>query len=436
MKTAISKHNTARLKDYLFNDALDIHVRHFNLLALIGISASLLMGIVSLFTTSLAAAVACFILCVFASLLLTFSVLTGKFRLCYQLTVIVIFIFGFSLLFFLGGGSRSGCVQFFIFAVVFTALLLEGRELKVMICAEIVVYTADFLIAWRWPQSILHQLGERELIWEALLSTIMVAVALGASVSMHVALYHRQQAELELAKKAAEDANSAKTVFLSNISHELKTPLTVVSGYAQTCEHALLSEGILPEEARKMRFISTECDRMAMLVLQLLDMARFEEGGLVLRKKAVQADEVIKRTLDAYSPLIRKNGNDLVFHRLYDLPLIQADEDRLRQVLLNLLTNAARHTQNGTVTVDMAQDSGMLAISVSDTGEGIPEDLLSQLFTRFPKKENRTVNDTGTGLGLYICRLIVEAHGGTISVKSREGEGTTVRFTLPMSVSS
>ena len=152
MKTAISKHNTARLKDYLLNDALDIHVRHFNLLALIGISASLLMGIVSLFTTSLAAAVACFILCVFASLLLTFSVLTGKFRLCYQLTVIVIFIFGFSLLFFLGGGSRSGCVQFFIFAVVFTALLLEGRELKVMICAEIVVYTADFLIAWRWPR--------------------------------------------------------------------------------------------------------------------------------------------------------------------------------------------------------------------------------------------------------------------------------------------
>ena len=173
-----------------------------------------------------------------------------------------------------------------------------------------------------------------------------------------------------------------------------------------------------------------------MLVLQLLDMARFEEGGLVLRKKAVQADEVIKRTLDAYSPLIRKNGNDLVFHRLYDLPLIQADEDRLRQVLLNLLTNAARHTKNGTVTVDMSQESGMLAISVSDTGEGIPEDLLSQLFTRFPKKENRTVNDTGTGLGLYICRLIVEAHGGTISVKSREGEGTTVRFTLPMSVSS
>ena len=342
------------------------------------------------------------------------------------------FSLGFSLLFFLGGGYRSGSMQFFIFAVVFTALLLEGLELLLMICVEFAVYGGDMLLAWFRPETVLRRLSEKEQIWDILLSAILVAAALGAAVTMHVVSYRRQQAELEKAKKAAEEANAAKTVFLANIIHELKTPLTVVSGYAQTSERALAAVPALEEERQQMRFISTECDRMAMLVSQLLDVTRIEEGKLYLRKKALQVDEIIERTLDAYSPLIRKNGNRLVFHRLYDLPPILADEDRLRQVLLNLLTNASQHTKNGVITVDMAQEDDTLFISVSDTGEGIPAAMMAQLFHRFPKTENRSTNDTGTGLGLYICKHIVEAHGGTISAESREGKGTTVRFALPI----
>ncbi len=176
------------------------------------------------------------------------------------------------------------------------------------------------LLAWFRPETVLRRLSEKEQIWDILLSAILVAAALGAAVTMHVVSYRRQQAELEKAKKAAEEANAAKTVFLANIIHELKTPLTVVSGYAQTSERALAAVPALEEERQQMRFISTECDRMAMLVSQLLDVTRIEEGKLYLRKKALQVDEIIKRTLDAYSPLIRKNGNRLVFHRLYDLP--------------------------------------------------------------------------------------------------------------------
>jgi len=420
-----------RLRASLFTEGQNIHVRHFNLLALTGIASSALIGVVSLFTTSPKAAAACFLLCAAAIGLLIFSVRTGHYQFCYRVTVIGIFLIGFSFLFFIGGGIRSGSIQFFIFAVVFTALLLEGRDLVVMIAAEIVVYAADFLLARQFPSLVAQQLAEGEQLWDILASTLLVAVSLGLAVTMNVRSYRRQHEELKHAKRAADEANAAKTVFLGNITHELRTPLTVISGYAQTCGKTLLSLGET-EEADRMRFISTECDRLAMLVSQLLDVTRIEEGKLMLRKKAVQADELVKRTLDAYSPIIKQHGNRLVFHRLYDCPPVNADEDRLRQVLLNLLTNAAKHTENGTVTVDMAQERGMLAISVSDTGEGIPAEVLPTLFERFSKTENRTANDTGTGLGLYISKHIVEAHGGTISVQSAAGEGTSVRFTLPI----
>lgn len=409
----------------------NLPVRNFNLLALAGAVVSFFSGIASLFTSSWQSVVFCFTLSAFSSGLLYYSKRTGRYRLCYYLTISVVFLLGFSVIFFYGGGYLGGMPLFFVFAVTFTAFIFEGRELMMVVFAEIAVYTLDILLAWHFPGLVVWEDSASAML-DILFCTWLAALSLGMSAYLQMCSYRFQHKELEQAREAADAANQAKTVFLANISHELKTPLTVISGYAQTsCQHLA---GIPGTEAdvQIMRLITSEIDRMALMVSQLLDVTRIEEDRLDLIKKPVQLDEIIKHTLDAYYPMLSENKNRLTFHRLYDLPPLQLDEARIQQVIVNLLSNAIRYTHNGVIAVGMARKANYVEVSVCDTGDGISPAQLPHLFERFAKKENRAANDTGTGLGLYICKCIVEAHGGNIQVESIPGKGTTVLFTLPI----
>ena len=408
-----------RLQRALFTDEPNIHVRNFNLLALAGIAVSALAGLSSLFTTNLTAALLCFALCAFAVGLLVFSARTKRYRLCYYVTILGIFLAGFSVIFFLGGGYLSGMPLFFIFAVVFTAFLLEGRELAAMLAVELAVYAADILLAWRFPELVVWHESRENAMADMLICMLVVSVALAGSAYLQILSYRRQQ-------KALERADQAKTIFLANISHELKTPLTVISNCAQTSKRHLGEE-----DGQAMDLICAEADRMALMVSQLLDVTAIEEGRMRLTRRPSQIRAVVKLAMDTYYPLAVRAGNRLVFRPVYDLPAVLADEDRIRQVVLNLLSNANRHTRDGEITVTLDAVPGCVRVTVRDTGEGIPAEGMAHLFERFAPKENRAGNDTGTGLGLYICKHIVESHGGAIAVQSTPGQGTAVRFTLP-----
>lgn len=413
------KANLLRLQRALFTDEPNIHVRNFNLLALAGIAVSALAGLSSLFTTNLTAALLCFALCAFAVGLLVFSARTKRYRLCYYVTILGIFLAGFSVIFFLGGGYLSGMPLFFIFAVVFTAFLLEGRELAAMLGVELAVYAADILLAWRFPELVVWHESRENAMADMLICMLVVSVALAGSAYLQILSYRRQQ-------KALERADQAKTIFLANISHELKTPLTVISNYAQTSKRHLGEE-----DGQAMDLICAEADRMALMVSQLLDVTAIAEGRMRLTRRPSQIRAVVKLAMDTYYPLAVRAGNRLVFRPVYDLPAVLADEDRIRQVVLNLLSNANRHTRDGEITVTLDAVPGCVRVTVRDTGEGIPAEGMAHLFERFAPKENRAGNDTGTGLGLYICKHIVESHGGAIAVQSTPGQGTAVRFTLP-----
>lgn len=408
-----------RLQRALVTDEPNIHVRNFNLLALAGIAVSALAGLSSLFTTNLTAALLCFALCAFAVGLLVFSARTKRYRLCYYVTIAVIFLAGFSVIFFLGGGYLSGMPLFFIFAVVFTAFLLEGRELAAMLCVELAVYAADILLAWRFPELVVWHESRKNVMADLLICTLVVSAVLAGSAYLQILSYRRQQ-------KALERADQAKTVFLANISHELKTPLTVISNYAQTSKRRLGEA-----DGQAMDLIYAEADRMALMVSQLLDVTAIEEGRLRLSPRPCQLRAVVKLAMDAYYPLAVQAGNRLVFRPVYDLPEVMADKGRIRQVVLNLLSNANRHTRDGKITVALEAGDGCVRVTVTDTGEGISPEGMAHLFERFAPKENRAGNDTGTGLGLYICKYIIESHGGTIAVDSAPGRGTAIAFTLP-----
>ena len=127
-------------------------------------------------------------------------------------------------------------------------------------------------------------------------------------------------------------------------------------------------------------------------------------------------------------PILNKGGNRLEIDVSLDLPMVEADPGRITQVLVNLIANALRHTDQGLITVSASAVEGFVQLSVSDTGKGISEDELRGLFTRFRAGSG----ETGTGLGLYICKYLVEEHGGTIQVESAVNQGTTVTFSLPL----
>ena len=226
--------------------------------------------------------------------------------------------------------------------------------------------------------------------------------------------------------------------FVANVSHELRTPISMLQGYSE----ALLDDiAASPEERREMvQIIYDESLRMGRLVSDLLDLARMEAGHLEFHPQRVDLSALLQRVHRKFSALCKERG--IALHlRIPDRPLYldQADEDRLEQVMTNLLDNAVRHTPSGKeieIRADRTTDKGKpsVLVQVADKGTGIPPEHLPYIFERFykaNKARTRGVNG-GTGLGLAIVKNIVEAHGGTIRADSAPGEGTTFSMVIPV----
>jgi len=232
-----------------------------------------------------------------------------------------------------------------------------------------------------------------------------------------------------------------RTDFIANVSHEIRTPLSMLQGYSE----ALLDDiAATPEEQREIvRVIHDESVRMGRLVNDLLDLARMESGHFEIKQRVVDIGELIRRVHRKFH-VYAKERNIRLLHSLPDKPLVlkAADEDRLEQVLTNLLSNAMRHTPEG-AAIEVAADaadvdgSAHVRIVVRDEGQGVPAEDLPYIFERFYKadkarKRGSEPGTGGTGLGLAIVKNIVEAHRGRIGVESEVGRGTTFTLLLPV----
>lgn len=224
-----------------------------------------------------------------------------------------------------------------------------------------------------------------------------------------------------------------KADFMSIATHELKTPINVVSGYAE-----LIQEGVYGEVGEKQQDALTSIQEQAriltQLVNQLLDISRLEAGGLKLEMHLFSVTELMERVRRTFDVLAHRNGIELTVEQDASTPAsVQGDQDRLRdQVLGNLLANALKFTpQGGTITVRSRGTDGSLVIEVADSGEGMPADQLPHVFDKY-FQIGEQARSKGAGLGLTIADEIVNAHGGDISVESVEGEGTMFTIILPV----
>jgi signal transduction histidine kinase len=240
----------------------------------------------------------------------------------------------------------------------------------------------------------------------------------------------RLRQELEDLNQKVQEANRLKTEFVTVVTHELRSPLTSITGYLDL----LLEEGSEGAEAREtyLQIVKRNADRLLELINDLLDIARLEAGKLELKRMPLDLEGLIQEVSGALRPQIEGKGQHLHLDLAASLPVVTGDPERLTQILLNLISNALKYTpQGGSITVVTRAARAGVCIAVQDTGIGLSSEEQQQLFTRFFRAQHPLAREAGgTGLGLAIA--LVELHGGTLTVVSAPGQGSTFNVTLPV----
>ena len=272
----------------------------------------------------------------------------------------------------------------------------------------------DFLMAMETSQSLLKE-------------------SMQFTEELQVALKKEQetQAVLRKAKEAAEAANEAKNQIMANTSHELRTPLHGIINLADLIRVGA-SGAVSPQAVQDLEMIISSAHRLTSLVNDILDFSKLQKQQLEIQHKPVDLFQVTENSLALLKPLHHEKPIDLQNELTKDLPLVDGDEDRIQQILFNLLGNALKFTEHGEVRLSAVVQDGWIELAVADTGIGIPQDKQERVFDAFEQGDASTERTYGgTGLGLSVAKQLVELHGGQIWLESVVGQGSVFRFTLP-----
>ncbi len=301
-------------------------------------------------------------------------------------------------------------------------------------CGLLATSLSCFIVLFLWPifvdRPFIRDFGD----WLSL--DVFLIAGIGLSIIAESMLRALKRAIS--AKEQAETANKAKSTFLSNMSHELLTPLNAVLGFSRLMQK---SPDVTQEQSVNLNIISHSGEHLLNLINNILDMIKIESGRIVLEEEVTDLRKLILEIKSLMS--LKASEKDLQFsdELSQDLPAnILVDAGKLRQILINLIGNAIKFTNNGGIKLSVSHSKTetakkvRLRFEVEDTGAGIPEDDLNKIFTAFVQLHNQDNKEAGTGLGLAICEQNVKLMGGEIGVKSTIGKGSVFHFEIPVSV--
>jgi len=242
----------------------------------------------------------------------------------------------------------------------------------------------------------------------------------------------QRTADLAIAMEEAKSADRLKSAFLATMSHELRTPLNSIIGFT-----GLLLQGLAgplnEEQTKQLNMVKNSGQHLLALINDVLDISKIEAGQIEVASESFDVSESIQKVIETVRPMADRKRLLLTVQIAQGVNRITSDRRRVEQILMNLLNNAIKFTQQGAVHVDARVNGGQLVISVSDTGMGIKPEDISRLFQPFRQLDTGLTRQyEGTGLGLSICKRLVELMGGNITVESEWGKGSAFQFTLPI----
>jgi signal transduction histidine kinase len=254
-----------------------------------------------------------------------------------------------------------------------------------------------------------------------------------------------QAGQLELARKAAEEAreaaesaNRAKSAFLANMSHELRTPLNAIIGYSELLEEEA-ADGDPQDFVADLQKIRTSGKHLLRLINSVLDLSKIEAGKMTLFVETFDIARLVEEVVSTSTPLVEKKANRFVVENEPDLGSLKGDQTKLKQILLNLLSNASKFTENGEIALRVARErdreGNWITFRVRDTGIGMTPEQLGKLFQAFSQADAATTRKYGgTGLGLALSQRFCQMMGGDVTVESAAGKGSTFTVRLPTDV--
>jgi signal transduction histidine kinase/HAMP domain-containing protein len=267
-----------------------------------------------------------------------------------------------------------------------------------------------------------------------LIESIAQEIGVGAENARLFEQVNQKTAELGQMNRELQEANQAKDEFLSVMSHELRTPLNVITGYAEVLSQGVLGE-IQREQLHAVKTISFQSRELLRMINEILQVGSIEAGKVKANCQDVNISDFLVEVKSGYEILSKKEIS-LQWNVPSRLPIVRTDGEKLKHVLQNLINNALKFTENGSVTVSAGCSSEFIEFQVKDTGIGMPQDMLPSIFQMFRQLDSSSTRSYGgSGVGLYIVKKFVDLLGGKIEVESILGEGSTFTVTLPLDVS-
>lgn len=362
---------------------------------------------------------------------------SGQFRMGCNIIVIAISIIVYPVLYITCGGIHSGIPACWVLLMVMTYFVSYDKlKLFGIICLQFIILVFMVIMEYSNPDLVIKIHSEIHYFIDVVACVTVSAVVIGTVVKFQSGIYLQERQKAKEAVLMTKEANKAKSLFLANMSHEIRTPLNAILGMIELILRADTSN----EVREKAYNIQNASVSLLSIINDVLDFSKIESGKMVITLERYYISSVLTDIIHMISVRLLEKDVELFVHIDPKIPSeLMGDQVRVRQILINLLNNAVKFTNSGSITLTIGcrfrQDNVFLFINVTDTGIGIKEENLDRLFLSFERVgefEHRNIE--GSGLGLAICKQLLELMDGSISVQSEFGKGSTFSVLLPQKV--